>query len=392
MNQNITFIINATQSKLTPNSTLHWSAGSNQISILTFILSNNIFQNADIEVESKLAKGRTALHYACRNGHLDIVKILIETYNANPHAKAKQGVTPFQLAVWQNRLDVCQYLVKECGVIPNEDVNDFGCGAIHWLGIIPFHRANITEEINGDEMENGRLLMPLAKWLTSQPNINIHATQNQGHTVLHKASWGGHLDLVKYLHEEYEMYDNNTDIAGNYAADLYDMMNTERHKRVALYLRKECSMERLESFKMLGLEDNASRDEIRKAYLEKAKLFHPDKRCGEDCDDNFNQLRKAYEHLTLEGGISTKQKNPAHSINLLLEIQDSPTTTTITTTIQKDDLFKARILAVLLEYGDKGLNLANIPKKWDQIWPLHPIDSFFPHKRKAGDLLRMIKD
>lgn len=57
-----------------------------------------------------------------------------------------------------------------------------------------------------------------------------------------------------------------------------------------------------------------------------------------------------------------------------------------------DDLFKARLLAVLLEFGEKGMNLANIPKKWDQIWPTYPINSLFKDKkRKSGDLLKMIK-
>ena len=57
-----------------------------------------------------------------------------------------------------------------------------------------------------------------------------------------------------------------------------------------------------------------------------------------------------------------------------------------------NDLFKARLIAVLLEYGDKGLNLSNIPKKWDQVWPLIPFDSLFDgEKRKSGDLLKMIK-
>ena len=136
-------------------SALHWAAGTNQIQIVKFLLDGCrpptkqrssstykstptsslcgsigdnedlhkddhiaiiIFQNVNILVESKLAKGRTPLHYAARNGHLEMVKLLVEKYCADPFAEAKQGVTPFQLAVWQNRFDVCQYLVKNKGV------------------------------------------------------------------------------------------------------------------------------------------------------------------------------------------------------------------------------------------------------------------------------------
>jgi hypothetical protein len=36
------------------------------------------------------------------------------------------------------------------------------------------------------------------------------------------------------------------------------------------------------------------------------------------------------------------------------------------------DCFKARLIAVLLEYGDKGLDLSNVKKKWRQVWPDAP--------------------
>ena len=107
----------------------------------------------------------------------------------------------------------------------SDDVNAFGCGAIHWLGIIPFNRAN---DNSSNHNEEGEALMPLAKWLFDQPNIDMHGKQNQGHTVLHKAAFGGHLALIRYLHEEYNMYDDITDFAGNYAADNGWILNLYR--------------------------------------------------------------------------------------------------------------------------------------------------------------------
>ena len=69
-----------------------------------------------------------------------------------------------------------------------------------------------------------------------------------------------------------------------------------------------------------------------------------------------------------------------------------------------DNLFQARLLAVLLEYGDKGLDLSNIAKKWNQVWPDVPLDSYFEtgedegeeggmkkKKRKPGQLLALIR-
>ena len=189
---------------------LHWAAGSNQVNVLEYLtqpiksksksqsrqrqkqkeeeedkddseesVTNNdkdnddddedddddagvvIFKNVNIIVEYKKSYGRTPLHYACRNGSLEAVQYLcLSPYcHAIPDIKAKQGVTPFQLAIWQNHLQVCQFLTTsnkegKVGIIPSIDFNDFGCGAIHWIGIAPKHRANFTTTTSTNENED----------------------------------------------------------------------------------------------------------------------------------------------------------------------------------------------------------------------------------------------
>jgi len=68
-------------------------------------------------------------------------------------------------------------------------------------------------------------------------------------------------------------------------------------------------------------------------------------------------------------------------------------------------LFKPRLIAVLLEYGEKGIHLSNIPKVWEKVWPNDPFplikeeekknakqdDCKRKGKRKKGQLLRLIE-
>ena len=371
-------------------SVLHWAAGSGHLALLHYLLdtifiirsaNGTIKANVDLAVTAKsLAQGRTPLHYASRNGHLQIVQVLIESYSANPQSLTKEGVTPFQLAVWQNHLHICKYLVHTCHVIPSEDVNEFGCGVLHWMGIVPIHRVSDADTLTlpqrdtsneGDTLKEPQevpSILPMAKWLTSQPNMKIFARQNQGQTILHKASWGGHLNLVVYLHETFDMYDDCTDDDGNYAADLADMAHSERHAQIALYLRRECSLERLQSLQVLGLTEEGghgtsggrslkkswTHEEVRRAYLEKAKGIHSDEQqratnyglswdnkgdyqeqinssVSNTCSE-FDELRKAYEHLTIGGAVATKQRKPAQScIHSLLEKQAIAINTTRST-------------------------------------------------------------
>ena len=39
---------------------------------------------------------------------------------ADPDSRDSQEVSPFQLAVWQNQLEVARYLVERCGVDPKQ--------------------------------------------------------------------------------------------------------------------------------------------------------------------------------------------------------------------------------------------------------------------------------
>ncbi|CAJ1965069.1 unnamed protein product [Cylindrotheca closterium] len=383
---------------------LHWAAGTNQVTALQYLILERKLSPNILAV--KKSKGRTPLHYACRNGAAEATRFLMDDCQANVHALAKHGVSPFQLAVWQNQLGICQYLVEECGVDPCQ-VNDFDCGAIHWLGICPVNRANnnTTVSSNGEkctDKDDGSDLLPLAKWLAKQPGLDYTAKQKQGHTALHKASWGGHISLLRYLKEEHGLWDDSVDDAGNYAADLADMANTTRHTRIAKYLREECSRARAESCSILGIDASCSSpSKIRQAYLKKAHELHPDRngtvlvdddQNEDDVTDRFDAVRKAYLHLSEHQGHGT-QSNPAHSLNLMLQVsglddtdtnkdnkdnddnddsEEAGTTNDFVISNSEENCFKARLIAVLLEYGDKGLDLSNVKRKWKQVWPKDP--------------------
>ena len=380
---------------------LHWAAGCSQVAVLSYLV---LERGIPVDLKAvKKARDRTPLHYACRNGYLDSAKWLVEMGGADPDARAKHGVSPFQLAVWQNRLQICQWLVQDCGVDPAQ-VNDFACGAVHWIGLCPS---------KGD----GADLLPFAKWLATQPGVNFRLKQRQGHSPLHKAAWGGHLELIKYLHQYQDLWDDSQDDAGNYAADLADMANTPRHSEIARYLRHHCSRARAESCAILRVPIRATESDIRKAYLQQARELHPDRQIDMTSrmprnsipDHEFDALHKAYHHLVDAGGRGN-QSNPAHSLNLMLEHVNAAAQDSGKNHTDRDDvsLFKARLIAVLLEYGERGLDLSNVKKKWKQVWPDEPFPDYSAEEVtgktskkttlseflqvQAGDVVEFVKD
>jgi len=88
----------------------------------------NIFdavENGDLEslkklvsgganVEAKSNFGNTPLICASINGHLEIVKYLIEEHNANVEAKDNYGYTPLIWASVYGSLEIMKYLIEEC--------------------------------------------------------------------------------------------------------------------------------------------------------------------------------------------------------------------------------------------------------------------------------------
>lgn len=387
----------------------HWACGGGHMCIAKWLK-----ETEDVDVNLRIAtsycaRDRTGLHYAARNGHLHIVQWLIEECQADSNPlTTRDGVSPFQIAVWQNWFEVVRYFVDEIGVDVAQ-VNNYGCGAVHWMGIVPAARAG-GEIVNGEE-ETGKDLLPMADFLHAR-GLKFEQVQNVQHTTLHKASWGGHLTLIRYLNEQFQLHDTERDIGGNYAADIADMQASPRHLACARYLRAHCSPQRMQSLRRLGLDPYQSYDPdfIRKAFLERARLCHPDKvavagttvetdyqcrdskKSGRETSEknennNFDSLRKAYHFLTAEGGVGN-QRNPSHSINLMLTMVGDKQTDentkedgkdgTETITENPTDLFKARLLAVLMEFGDKGIHLSNLISKWNQVWPGIPFPSQDP--------------
>lgn len=379
---------------------LHWAAGTGFDEGVVFILdqyasaydrrysaqehqnsatSTTNFQRLVNQWAVKPSTGRTPLHYAARNAHLSTFRLLVERYHADPNPKCHRGsVTPLQLAVWQNHLEIVQYLVhiqSTTNIVM--ETNAFQCGLNHWIGLIPKHRWRSSD---------GSGVLPLVRYLhqqgvsyTSSPNNQ----QNQGHTPLHKAAWGGNIALMEYFRDEHGVYDCFQDACGNYAADLAQMGG---HTLAHEWLLIHGSISRRESCRVLQLLVTATDKEIQAQYKVLARRYHPDKLVSSSSsankddgggDETFVKIKAAYEHLIHQGGIGN-QKNPKYEALQMLAAASNSSSTKLKDpdkpVVEADvyDLFQARVLAIVSDYGDKGFPVSAIAKRWNQIWPDRP--------------------
>ena len=120
----------------------------------------------------------TVLHYAAKEGLLDLLKFMINHHNCNLMATNKRGETILYCA--EGHIKVVRYLIIECNCDPMTVINDDGDTVLHYAA------------------EKG--LLDLLKFIIDHHHCNLTATNKRGETILHCAV--KHTKVAKYLINE----------------------------------------------------------------------------------------------------------------------------------------------------------------------------------------------
>ena len=119
---------------------------------------------------------RNPLHWAARNGQLDIVKWLHADHGVDLDSPTSDGTTSFHWATWQGHFCTARWL-RDAGC-DFRARNKYGCNSVHWAGL------------------TGNL--PMCRWLLLI-GLDVTVGNKQGHTALHKAAYKGHAEVCKWL-------------------------------------------------------------------------------------------------------------------------------------------------------------------------------------------------
>ncbi|KAG1670740.1 hypothetical protein FOA52_013967 [Chlamydomonas sp. UWO 241] len=122
--------------------------------------------------------GRTALHYAARNGHEHVCRWLLTERGLDPDGRTADGMTAFCWAVWQDHEPTCRYLVS-AGCDPHA-VNAFGCNAAMWAA-------------------QGGASLALCRYLHQDLRVDFSLINAGGQGCLHKAAQRGRADICEWL-------------------------------------------------------------------------------------------------------------------------------------------------------------------------------------------------
>ncbi|XP_071108992.1 ankyrin repeat domain-containing protein 50-like [Haliotis cracherodii] len=121
--------------------------------------------------------GNNILHWACRGGHMDMMKYLLSQHSVDIHSRGKFGSTPLMKAVYYGNRDMFKFLVSQGANV--SQVDDDGDNILHWACI------------------GGHVGM--VKYLLSQHIIDINSRSKKGKTPLMKAAYYGQRDVLEFL-------------------------------------------------------------------------------------------------------------------------------------------------------------------------------------------------
>ena len=155
-----------------------WAAGAGQVEACRLLAAAGCSAGAGQKWDSH--EGRTAAHWAARNGHLPVLAWLHAEAGADVDPEAADGTRPLQLASWRGHLSVVLWLLDSADAQPAA-VNRFGCNAAHWAG----QTGNIE----------------IAAVLAAR-GCSLRALNKNGHSLLHKSALGGHAPMCEWLLRE----------------------------------------------------------------------------------------------------------------------------------------------------------------------------------------------
>ena len=161
-------------------------------------------------------RNMTPLHWACRHGLLDVVKLLVVKHGVNPETnlQGEHQETPLHLAAVEGHLDVVKYLVAEAGCHPDPHSHGYqrppitySCG----LADFPHHYSDESKALK------------VVKYLYTSCHANPDWRDAFGMTALHNACINRRLQIARYLASECECNVNLVDSRGNSPLHLVSM-------------------------------------------------------------------------------------------------------------------------------------------------------------------------
>jgi hypothetical protein len=101
------------------SNSLHYAAGSGGGGDVLACLISDL----RVPVDSRTSQGRTPLHWACRNGHLETCELLVASHGADLRATSSDGTTCLHWSLWNGHADVAEWIANRQQALDVNELN-----------------------------------------------------------------------------------------------------------------------------------------------------------------------------------------------------------------------------------------------------------------------------
>ncbi|KAL3076185.1 hypothetical protein niasHT_038811 [Heterodera trifolii] len=182
------------------------------------------------KVDRTNAKGISPLHLECIDGHLEIVKLLVEGGKADIEKAEADSViewSPLMVASLTEKWDIVRYLIEKGANI--DQTNSYeGFSIIHFFAIhghFDLCKLMLDKGINVNKQMHNRTTplhlackhghLEIVKLLVEEGKADIESADDNRHTPLMIALCGHQLEIAYYLVEKGAKVDQSADFIGN---------------------------------------------------------------------------------------------------------------------------------------------------------------------------------
>ncbi|XP_067650360.1 ankyrin repeat domain-containing protein 50-like [Haliotis asinina] len=174
-------------------------------------------------------KGDNILHHASYGGHTEMVQYILSQDLVNINIRGKYGATPLMKAVLRGHINVFKYLMRMKANVSLVDSD--GDSILHYASIgehtkMVQHVLSLEQVDINSRGKHGRTALMRAAFYGHRKVVDLLVSKGgltnlvdaEGHSMLHLASLGGRLEMVKYILSQNMADINARDEEGDTAA------------------------------------------------------------------------------------------------------------------------------------------------------------------------------